>query len=235
MKKKKDYYLKAAIKTNFFFAILFLIMGSIFVTIITKDLKEKEEFMKHAKVVRATIVDIEYRNMDRDTIDTVHIRYFIEGRMYTGILKETSSNMFVGQKLNIYYDIDNPQSFIQNDEVNNNRFKYAGYGMLVIGTIILLYSINKLYLYLCTLNARVVEAKVEKIIEKNFIFYISYIIQCHWVDEAGREYTFYSKKFNDPYFAKEFEKMDINKLEVRFKSKNKYIVITEKIDKELMK
>ena len=61
-----------------------------------------------------------------------------------------------------------------------------------------------------------------------------YMIKCVWEDERGNNYVFYSRKYNEPYFKKEFEKLNLKTLKVRFKSSNKYIVITEKIDKKLM-
>lgn len=258
--KKKDYYLRLSIKRNFFVSLFIIAFGVLFAFLVNNRLAEKKEFLKNAAKVEATIVDIEYKFMnDEKDIDKVYVKYIVNNKQYTGTLGEISSNMYVGKKVDIYYNLSNPQQFIQNNQFSNNLFKYMGYSMLLIGFIMIVNAIKELTLYLSTLNAKEIKANIEEVIEKEYAFYRvinaavdfldslnlnkngvkkdnykTFIIKCVWEDEKGEKYTFYSKKYNEPYFKTEFEKLDLKTLNVRFKDKKKYIVITEKIDKKLM-
>lgn len=233
--KKKDYYIKQNIKMNFLYGILILAVAIFWLIFITNRLKEKEEFLKNATNTTATIIDIEYKwSGDTKEIEKVYIEYYVNDVIYKGTLKELSSNMYLGQKIYIYYDLENPGEFIQNNKISNNIFKYFGYLILVIGICQIINGINKLIIYLSTLESKEIKAKVNGVVEKNSLFHKSVVIECLWMDENGEKYIFYSKPFNEPYFVKEFEKMKITELPVRFKNKKRYIVITEKIDKKLM-
>lgn len=259
-KNKKDYYLKLDIKRNFSISLFVIFLGIIFVFFSERIIQDKKEFLKDGIKTQAVIVDIEYKFIsDTKEIEKVYVKYNVNNKIYTGKLKEISSNMYVGKNIDIYYNPNNPQDFIQNDVFSNNLFKYAGYLILALGCYTFLKAINELILYISTLNARVVEAKIETVIEKGHIFYElankgvvfldkynlnkhdvktvnykTYIIKCVWEDEIGNNYVFYSKKYDEPYFKTEFEKLNLETLKVRFKSAKKYIVLTEKIDRKLM-
>ena len=259
-KKKKDYYLKLRLKRNFFTSLFIIAFGILYVFFSTNGLQEKKEFLKKSVKTEATIVDIEYEFVnDEKNIDEVYVEYIVNNKLYTGTLNEISSNMYIGKKVDIYYNPSNPQEFVQNDEFTNNLFKYMGYFILMVGVIAIISAIKELILYRSTLNAEEIEANIEEIVEKEEklyailnkgvdflnslnlningvkkVVYKTFIIKCVWEDEKGDKYTFYSKKYNQPYFKTEFEKLDLKTLNVRFKDKKRYIVITEKIDKKLM-
>ena len=258
--KKKDYYLKLNIKRNFAISLVIIILGLLFIFFINNRLDDKKEFLKKSVKTEATIIDIEYKFIgDKKDITKVYVKYTVNNKLYTGTLNEISSNMYIGKKVDIYYNPSNPQQFVQNDEFTNNLFKYMGYFILIVGIIAIISAIKELILYLSTLKAKEIKANIEEIIEKENPFYRlinigvdltddtnldkkgvkkynykTFIIKCAWEDEKGDKYTFYSKKYNQPYFKTEFEKLDLKTLNVRFKDKKRYIVITEKIDKKLM-
>lgn len=232
--KKKDYYLKQKMFVNFCVGIVILVFAIFWNMYFSNKLKEKEEFLKHSEKTIATITDIEYRSeIDREEIRKVYIQYYINGNVYTGTLNEMSKNMYVGQVVEIFYDINNPSVFIQNNKFTNNVFKYLGYAFFIIGIMQIVRSIKDIILYISTKKAKEIKAKVQRVIEKGNGVYKVYVIECNWTDEKGEQYIFYSKPYKEPYFIQEFEKMNIKELPVRVKNKMQYIVITEKIDKKL--
>lgn len=110
--------------------------------------------------------------------------------------------------------------------------------MILVGIVVIIKSFGKIIKYNMTLNGKEVEADFIRVIERNdWSGKKSFILECKWKDINDVEYTFYSEAFHEPYFMKEFEKLNIEKLTVRFKEENKsqYIVLTEKIDKRLSK
>ena len=235
-KNKKDYYLKNSLKNNFMKGIFVLGFAMFWVWFVTNRLEYKQEFLKNANKTTAIITNIEYKSkINDDEIESVYIKYYVNGNEYNGKLDERSNNMYVGKEIDIFYNINNPNDFIQNNKVSNVIFKYFGYLFMIVGIWQLIYSINKYLLYISTLNCSEIKAKVESIVERNWLNYISYVIKCSWIDLKGEKHIFYSKSYNEPYFENEFNKMGIEELPVRFKNKKRYIVITEKIDKRLMK
>lgn len=233
MKKKSSYSLKQTLN-SLWIGIIILVVAIFWNLYFSNALKEKEEFLTHAEETVARIVDIEYKSqIDREEIKRVRIEYYVGENKYTGMLNEISNKMYIGQEEKIFYDINNPSSFIQNNKVTNFLFKYMGYLLLIIALAQIINSVRKIILYLSTRNSREVMAKIERIIDKSNSVYEEYIIECYWIDEKGEKYIFYSNPYRDSSVIEVIEEMNIKELPVRVKSKRKYVVITDKIDKKL--
>ena len=142
-KNNKDYYLKNSLKNNFVKGIFVLAFATFQIWFVTNSLEYKQEFLKTANKTTAIITNIEYKSMIDDEIDNVYIKYYVDGKEYNGKLDEISSNMYTGKEIDIFYNINNPNDFIQNNKVSNVIFKYFGYLFMIVGIWQLIYSINK--------------------------------------------------------------------------------------------
>ena len=237
-KKDKEYYYKQKIKGGLNVSIIATVLAVIILIVINVLINNNAKFIETAVETEAVIKDIKYvKEIEREEIKSVEVAYNVNGKEYRSNLNQTNSKMYKGKTVSIYYNPENPEEIILNDNNSLYIFEIIMCIILVfcIGSTIL--SLKKVIIYYSTLNGREVDADVVKINEKTLFGKKNFVIQCKWVDEKGVEYIFNSLNYTEPYFIHEFDKMHIEKLKVRFKENNisKYVVITEKIDRKLAK
>lgn len=233
-KKTKDKYLKNNLMHNLFMTIFIIVFAILWFCIISNMINNKTEFIKTAEKTTAIITNIDTSMID-DKINRVDIKYSVNNIEYTGILKETSTDMYKGMRIDIYYNLNNPSEFIQYSFMDDILLNGFGYFVVIVGIFQLIYFIKKLYIYLYTLNGREIETEIVGLINGIYFGQKYFRIQCQWKDERGISHTFYSEKFTEIGFDKVFEKMNITTLTVRIKENNpsKYVVLTDKIHKKL--
>lgn len=135
MKKFNDYLV----------GIIFFIVGIIFFGILLFFNHRDNEFMKHSVKVVGVIENINYDyGIDDDTID-VYVSYKdLDGVNHKGRSNYSSSNMNIGDKIDVYYDINNPSSFIVKKDA---IFDYIFFGIsglfIVLGGILIVVPIIK--------------------------------------------------------------------------------------------
>lgn len=89
--------------------ILFFIIGLIFVIFGTISAISNANFKNHAKTTEAEIIEINYqRRKSGNSRHTVIVKYNIANTEYVTQLNEFNSKMYVGKKINIYYDPNDP-------------------------------------------------------------------------------------------------------------------------------
>ena len=235
--KKKDEYYRERLKNNFIWGACLIIFGLLWVWIFQMQAEKKNAFLDNAEKVTAVITEIEYyydRTEDTEKMENVFVEYYVDNKLYTGTLKETSINMYEGKKVDIFYNIDNPNEFIQNNKVTNGLFKYFGYLIFIIGIGQLVIAVIKLVKYLSTYKSREVQAKIVNVLDKDTLGHITKVLECHWTDENGEEYVFYSEPLLNYNIEGIVENMADKTITVRVKDKNNYYVDTQEIVKKSM-
>lgn len=93
--------------------LIFSIIGLIFMVVGTVICLKVFDYSDKVETT-AIITDFEsyqkYVNGRTHTRHKTHITYDVEGRSYTNIVQMYSSSWNVGDEIEIYYDIDNPQN-----------------------------------------------------------------------------------------------------------------------------
>ena len=128
---------------NYFFILiifgLFLSVGGAFICVNAFDYSGKAE-------TTAVITDFEsYRDAEGSTRYKTHLTYEVDGESYNNIVKMYSSSWNVGEEIEIYYDIDNPQ---------NIGSKHTDLALLVIPCLGLLFFSSGTILMLITHKKR---------------------------------------------------------------------------------
>ena len=125
--------------------IIFVIVGVIFLNVsLIFNYKDNEFIKKSAKVVGVIEdINIDY-GFDDDTYD-IYISYKdLNGEYHRGKSNYSSNTMRIGDRVDVYYDINNPSSFIIKP---NDYFNYIFFGMsslfILLGGLLIVIPIIK--------------------------------------------------------------------------------------------
>ena len=104
----------------------------------------------------AIVTDIEeykeYSGGKWRTHHKTHLTYEVDGRTYTKVAKMYSSSWRIGEKIEIYYDMDDPQSIGSKD---------TDFALLVIpGLGLVFFSVGVIALFLCRKKETVINTNV---------------------------------------------------------------------------
>ena len=117
---------------------LILSVGGAFLCVKVFDYDNKIE-------TTAVITDFEsYRDSDGGERYKTHLTYEIDGESYNSIVEMYSSSWSVGDEIEIYYDVDNPQN-VGSKHTDLAFFVIPGLGLLFFssGTILMLITRKK--------------------------------------------------------------------------------------------
>ena len=92
---------------------IFAIIGLIFIvigTIVCAKVFKYDNIVETTAIITDFEEYEEYANGRTHIQHKTHITYDVEGRSYTNVVKMYSSSWNVGDEIEIYYDIDNPQN-----------------------------------------------------------------------------------------------------------------------------
>ena len=93
--------------------LIFVIIGLIFMvvgTVICLNVFDYSDKVETTAIITEFESYQEYANGRTHTRHKTHITYDVEGLSYTNVVKMYSSSWNVGDEIEIYYDIDNPQN-----------------------------------------------------------------------------------------------------------------------------
>ena len=93
--------------------LIFVIIGLIFMvvgTVICLNVFDYSDKVETTAIITEFESYQEYANGRTHTRHKTHITYDVEGSSYTNVVKMYSSSWNVGDEIEIYYDIDNPQN-----------------------------------------------------------------------------------------------------------------------------
>ena len=128
--------------------LIFAIIGLILMVVGTVICSKVFEYSDKVETT-AIITDFEsyqeYANGRTHTRHKTHITYDVEGSSYTNVVKMYSSSWNVGDEIEIYYDIDNPE---------NISSKHTDLALLVIPCLGLLFFSSGTILMLITHKKR---------------------------------------------------------------------------------
>lgn len=244
--KKKDQFYRRNLIRGISLTILFVIIGLALILTITYKLKDELDFAKTAYTTKAEIVDVKYRDLieeeskikyqkiNVDKAQYIVIKYNINNIEYTGISRDMNSSMYIGKNINIYYNEKSPEQFIIIDYSFYIPTIVISAILIVVGIIGIVIEFKKIKRYIETLNGIEIRAEIIRVIEISKPWWKEYKIECIGKDETGDTHTFYTRNFMEN-ITNEIKRMKLNTLKVRYKKyePNKYIVLTESLEKRL--
>lgn len=225
---------KNEISVNIFFAflgLLFLIVGIIIGINYKNNLNKTKE-------ISATITDIQSESSSHnETSYKVYVEYIVDGTKYNNVLGYFSSNMYIGKKIDIRYNLDDPNKIYAGEVTATILFIGGGLISFMAGIIpfVIQNSKNRKFLKLKK-NGRKIFAEIE-CVEIDYSYSVNgqhpYIIKACYKDEINCEvYIFYSNRI---WFDAEkiIEEFNISTIPVYIYNNdfNKYFVDHEEIEK----
>ncbi len=105
--------IKKASGTTQFLGMIFLIIGLLIIVSGFVTAGAQRDFQNHAEKTTAVITDIDTTitrsGNDKKTSHTAYVSYKVDGKRYEEALNYYSSTMRIGDKIEVYYDSDNPK------------------------------------------------------------------------------------------------------------------------------
>lgn len=161
------------------------------------------DFENNAETVVATITNIittrERHGDDVQTNHDVFVRYTVEDIVYEQELGYYSSNMFVGNTIEIMYKPENPMHIQVNDPMMYNILFVIGFFVVLIGMCIIIYVIvvvskhKRLINNGTCLQGIIVDIQTNKLMRVNDVEYI--VVVCEVSDtHTGNTVTYYSEQ-----------------------------------------
>jgi len=247
VKKEKDKFYRKNLKNGIEMTVGLIIIGFMFLFLFSFFMKKDLEFASTAKVTKAEIIDVKYKTKEKEVtkssydkinvedVSYVLIKYSVNNVEYIGILNDIDSSMYIGKNINIYYNQNNPEETVYINYLNDIPMIVIPIILIIGGFIGTINETIKIIRYIETLNGLEIEAKIVKVVEIQKLWGKEYKIECTGKDEAGNVHTFYSRNFKESYLEKEIKKLNLDTLKVRYKKyqPNKYIVLTESLEKRL--
>ena len=245
--KKKDKFYRRNLINGLITGIGLIIIGALFLIVFLYRTKNDFEFITTAKPTSAEIIDVKYRSSEKELTKTTYSRIDVEDALYIVIkynvnnaqyiknLRTIDASMYIGKNINIYYNEDNPEQFVYTNYFTTIGLISTATLITIGGIIAVITEIKKIIRYIETLNGIEISAKITKVIEMKKLWWTEYKIECEGKDEAGNVHLFYSRNFREVYIENEIKKMKLGTLKVRYKKyqPNKYIVLTESLEKRL--
>ena len=115
---------------------IFAIVGALIILGGFKLQDVNTKFLEIAQTTSAQITDIDvYHDSDGDSHHTVYVEFDVDNKEYAGTLNEYNSGMYIGEKITVYYDPQNPNNF------KSSGIKYVGYIVSAFGSIFFLIGI----------------------------------------------------------------------------------------------
>ena len=120
---------KESIFPTIIFPIFLLIVGIGLILLGIKQRQSNLKFIETATEGEAIItkIDEEYQSSTESYFHTAYVEYNVGNQMYSKKLPEYNSMMYVGKKVRIYYNPDNPSEF--------RTPKYSYYIEIIVGAI----------------------------------------------------------------------------------------------------
>lgn len=247
--EKKDKFYRKNLRDGLTMTIGLIIIGFIFLFVFLYTIKKDFEFINTAQSTKAEIIDVKYRSSEKELTKIAYRRIDVEDALYVVIkynvnnveyirnLRDIDSSMYIGKSINIYYNKDNPEQFVKLNYFSTIAIPAISAAIIICGVIGNIIEIKKIIRYIETLNGIEIRAKIVKVIETQKLWWKEYKIECAGKDEVGNIHHFYSRNFKEAYLENEIEKMKLDTLKVRYKkyNPNKYIVLTESLEKRLSK
>lgn len=212
-KKRNDVYYRRYLRQSIGMSVGLIIVGLLFVFLIAFMSKIDIGFLKNTTKTKAEIIDVKYKSgiytygcIDVEKTKYVVIKYIVNNVDYTQKLRSFNSSMYLGKKIDIYYNTNNPAEFISGD------FTFYFIGILVCIPIIItgcigsIFEIKKIIRYIETLKGIEIKADIVRVITIPKPWGNRYKIECIGKDEAGEQRTFYSREFIEPYLEAEIKK-----------------------------
>lgn len=127
---------KESIFPTIIFPIFLLIVGIGLIFLGIKQRQNNLKFMEIATEGEATItkIDEKYSSGTESYFHTAYVEYNVRNQSYSAKLPEYNSTMYVGKKVKIYYNPDNPSEF--------KTPKYSYYIEIIFGAIFTLIAIS---------------------------------------------------------------------------------------------
>ena len=142
--------MKRKMGVNTIFAIIgsiFFVIGLVLSVVGAFRYNDFNEFMETAETTQATITEIEedvyYRKGRRRIRHYAWASYTIDGNYYNKKLDHYSSTMYVGARIWVYYDPDNPSDVRTGSRVSEIVLFGMGGGFVIIGGVFLIIVIFK--------------------------------------------------------------------------------------------
>jgi hypothetical protein len=142
--------MKRKMGVNTIFALIgtiFFVIGLVLSVIGSFRYNDFNEFMETAETTQATITEIEedvyYRKGRRRIRHYAWASYTIDGNYYNKKLDHYSSTMYVGARIWVYYDPDNPSDVRTGSRVSEIVLFGMGGGFVIIGGVFLIIVIFK--------------------------------------------------------------------------------------------
>ena len=105
------------------------VIGIVLVLIGIKVQIDNTNFLKTAQMTEAIITDITTDGFGEDESHIVSIEYNVDGITYHEKLGEYDSGMYINQRIEIYYNSENPS------ECKGKSSKYVGFIVIIFGII----------------------------------------------------------------------------------------------------
>lgn len=196
MKKINDYLV----------GIIFFIVGVIFLIVLLIFNYNDKKFINNSVKVIGVIEDIRVDyGIDDETYD-VYISYKdLNGQMHRGKSNYSSNLMNVGDKIDVYYDINNPSSFkVKPDDFFNYIFLGMSSLFIILGSFLLILPImkknqNKKLLkngirLVATINSVIIDNRYQVNGKSPYVIYASFIYH-DLVYEAKSNNIWYNAEF----------------------------------------
>lgn len=108
----------------------FSLIGIVFIFIGIKLYRNITKFLETAESTTGEITNITSRMQSDGDIDhDVYVEFSVGGEIYSGKLYQYDSSMFVGKKINIFYNPDDPNDF------KGPSPKFGAYVFIILGVI----------------------------------------------------------------------------------------------------
>jgi hypothetical protein len=238
--KGREYLMKAK-SAEWFGAILFTVVGAIFITIGLAIFTNEMSFKNNAIEKVAIITNIEtYRSGD-DTNYRVYVRYVVNNETYNQTLNYWDASMSTGKEIKIYYNPDNPNEIIADSSIYFVLiFPLLGGIAFIVGISTIIGNFKgKSTRSKLLKNGYYINAEIEEVIY-NTSYSVNgrspYIITCKWKNSTdGNTYLFKSEKiWNNPESI--IEEKNITTLQVYLDMDNpkKYFVSLENLENNVV-
>ncbi len=218
-----------------FFCGIFVVVGITMSFICLNQKNSNDDFIKNSKTTQATIIDINTRitgsGDDRKTEHDVFVSFYVDDKKYEGEINSYKTGMHVGNRIEIYYNLDDPDDFLSKSDANGIivgiilGIIFALVGMIPIFVMIM----NSVTKKMITRNGECIQAQIDAV-QMNTIIRVNgrhpWNIYCSYFDPmTGEKHLFKSKNFYGEYTGA-FEQAGITTINVYIKSGNykKYYV-----------
>lgn len=115
----------------------FSLIGIVFIFIGIKLYRNITKFLETAESTIGEITNItSHMQRDGDIVHDVYVKFSVGGEIYSGKLDGYDSSMFVGKKINISYNPDDPNDF------KGPSPKFGAYVFIILGVISLCVDIG---------------------------------------------------------------------------------------------